>query len=208
MRRRTLFLAATLASVPGLALAATRRSRPAGPEPRRITLRHAANGNRFSGIYHNGIAPDAAAMADISEVLADTRTGAIRAFDPAAIDILWDLGARQRMTEFLILSGYRTPATNAAVHGAGDSQHLRAAALDIQVAPARLPDFVETALRLRRGGVGSYPQQGFVHIDSGPVRNWGGDGTLLATARAPVRVDPRVERMNRMAEAWASTRRR
>lgn len=213
MRRRTFLLtAATLIGSPGLAHAASQRRLPEPLNQRRITLRHAASGHRFSGPYHNGIKHDDAAMAELSQVLADTRTGKVRPFDPAAIDIIWELGARQRMSEFIVLSGYRTPETNAAVHGAADSQHLRAAALDLQIPTKQLASFGEAARALRRGGVGTYPQRGFVHVDSGPVRSWvEDDGVLITTARAttpPPPRDPRLERIDRMAEAWANSRKR
>lgn len=210
MRRRIFFLASAatgLLAAPGAVHAATRRRFPELPAVRRLQLRHAASGATFSGIYHNGRSVDPGAMAELSEVLADTRTGDVRAFDPEAIDILWQLGQQQKFSEFIILSGYRTPATNRAVHGAGDSQHLRAAALDVEMPAAKFEAFGTAALRLARGGVGLYPQHGFIHVDSGPVRRWGGGATAAAAAPAR-RLSPAEERMNRIAEAWASTRQR
>lgn len=169
--------------------------------PRRLRLRHAATGARFAGPYHDGRAPDPAAMAELSSVLADSQTGAVRAFDPAAIDILWEVAGRARLDEeIVILSGYRTRATNRAVNGAGDSQHLRAGAVDVQLAAARLGAFGEAAIALGRGGVGLYRRRGFVHLDSGPVRRWG-------EADLPGR-SPANDRLGRIAEAWAASRRR
>lgn len=181
---------------------APRRQR--GPASRRLQLRHAHTGARFSGPYHDGRTADPAAMADLSFVLADSRTGAMRPFDPQAIDVLWEVAQRTGAKgEFLIFSGYRTPATNALVDGAGDSQHLRAAALDVHVSAERLADFGEAALRLGLGGVGIYAERGFVHLDSGPVRRWGDvPGNVPVTARAAPPRDP----LARMAEAWAATR--
>lgn len=143
-------------------------------------------------------------MAELSMVLADHRSGQSRPFDPAAIDILWELGRRQGMDEFVILSGYRTVATNAAVGGAGDSQHLQARALDVQLPAARLASFGEAAIALGRGGVGIYPTHGFVHLDSGPVRRWGGFGRTLSGRDRPRPTD----RVGRIAEAWAQANRR
>ena len=206
-RRATILLGASAASVAmaGAAQAAAApRLRRSGPAARRVQIRHAHTGAKFAGIYHDGRTPDPMAMADLSLVLADSHTGAVRPFDPRAIDVLWQVGQAARAGgEFLIFSGYRTPETNAAVHGAGDSQHLRAGALDIHVPPERLAGFAETALRMGLGGVGVYPEQGFVHLDSGPVRRWGAvpDGATVAAARAP-KDDP----VGRMAEAWAAAR--
>ena len=217
-RRALLFgtVASASAAMAGAAHAAPRRATPqrrAGSAARRLQLRHAHTGDRFSGVYHDGRTADPLAMADLSLVLADSRTGAVRPFDPRAIDVLWEVAQRTGAGggELLIFSGYRTPQTNAAVDGAGDSQRLRAAALDVHVPAERMEAFWGTALRLGLGGVGVYAQRGFVHLDSGPVRHWGDIpsdapvgmpvGTSTRAAR-PVRPDP----LARMAEAWAATR--
>jgi len=211
MTRRTLLLGAAvttlaLAAATPLAAAPRRPAERRGPEPRRLRMRHLATGDSFSGIYHNGVTHDPGALAELSLVLADTRTGAMRPFDPAAIDVLWEVAQRTGLggEELPILSGYRTPETNAAVHGAGDSQHLRAGAVDVMVRQAQLAGFGDTALALGRGGVGIYAARGFVHLDSGPVRHWGDTGT--AVARRPA--NPQEDRLSRMAEAWAATRTR
>jgi uncharacterized protein YcbK (DUF882 family) len=205
MRRRTACLApaAAILAAPSAALAAPRRPRGWNlGAPRRLRLRHAANDAAFSGPWHNGLAPDPAAMRELSQVLADTRTGAIRPFDPRVIDILWELGERERIADFTVLSGYRTPGTNAIVEGAPDSQHMRAAALDLLIPAPRLAAFAGAALALARGGVGLYASRGFVHIDSGPVRRWADAPPADGGRRAapPDRLAP-------MAEAWAATRR-
>lgn len=176
MQRRSILQASLLAL---LAPAAAQAS-PA--EPRRLRLRHAATGARFDGIYARGGVADPVGMQELSAVLADTGSGAIHLFDLDAVDIVWEMGRRQRMAEITVLSGYRTPASNRAVHGAGDSQHLRAAAMDLLVPAASYQAFGEAALKLGRGGVGLYPGRGFVHLDSGPVRHWGGEGPAIAMA--------------------------
>ncbi|WP_135468160.1 YcbK family protein [Crenalkalicoccus roseus] len=201
MHRRTACCLAALAALAGAApsLAASgQQGRWHAIAPRRLALRHAATGATFSGTWHNGVVPDAGAMRELSAVLADSRTGAVRPFDPRAIEILWELGERERIREFAVLSGYRTPGTNALVEGAADSQHLRAAALDLLIPSARLAAFGAAALALGRGGVGVYPARGFVHIDSGPVRRWG----EVSARRAPAE-----DRLSRIAEAWAATQR-
>jgi uncharacterized protein YcbK (DUF882 family) len=183
---------------------------PDPPDARRLQLRHAASGATFSGIYRNGHAADPVAMAELSEVLADTRTGEARSFEVDAIDIAWEMGRLQRMEELIVLSGYRTNATNIEVNGAVNSQHLRAAALDLQISRARFNGFGEAALKLGRGGVGLYPTHGFIHLDSGPVRRWIDGGGLAPTGpvvKGPPPRTPAEQRIDRLAEAWASRRR-
>ena len=205
------FAAAGAAPADAARQGAARRHR--GPAARRLLLRHAHTGARFSGPYHDGRTHDLSAMADLSLVLADSRTGAVRPFDPRAIDVLWEVTQKAGAKgELLIYSGYRTPETNALVDGAGDSQHLRAAALDVHVPAERMEGFTETALRLGLGGVGIYAQRGFVHLDSGPVRRWGdvpSDAPPAVAARMAGRATAQrapQDPLARMAEAWAATR--
>lgn len=153
---------------------------------RRLAIKHAGSGAKFDGTWHDGRAPDRSAMAELSEVLADPGCDPPRAFDPDAIAILWEVATRTRLTGMLdVHSGYRTPQVNRMVQGAGDSQHLRASAVDIGVPAGRLPVVAETALKLKKGGVGVYRQRGFIHLDSGPVRNWtdGGGHVVFRNTR-------------------------
>jgi hypothetical protein len=63
------------------------------------------------------------------------------------------------------------------------SQHIVGRALDIRV-DSKLSEAMTKARAMERGGVGWYPHSGFIHIDTGPVRNWtldegGLDGLLV-----------------------------
>src|SRR5271169_5338295 len=74
------------------------------------------------------------------------------------------------------LSAYRTAETNAMLARttfgvAEHSQHIVGRALDIRL-ESRLTDAMTKARAMRRGGVGWYPHSGFIHIDTGPIRNW------------------------------------
>jgi hypothetical protein len=62
---------------------------------------------------------------------------------------------------------------------ADNSQHIYGRALDIYL-PARLDVAMESARAMQRGGVGWYPESHFIHLDTGPVRNWDlvGEGFL------------------------------
>jgi uncharacterized protein YcbK (DUF882 family) len=145
-------------------------------------------------------------------VLADSRTAAVRAFDPRAIEVLWEVARRTGLGagELTILSGYRTPAVNRAANGVGDSMHLRASAVDVLVPGRRLAEFARAALALGAGGVGTYARRGFVHLDSGPVRQWTESTMELAAAAGGkgggLNLTLPQDRISRMAEAWAATR--
>lgn len=194
MQRR--FLVVGAAAFATLILPSTSRASQA----RRIALRHSGTGARFEGIWHDGQAPDAVAMAELSQALADPGCEPARAFDPDTIELVWHVTQRTRMTgELEVRSGFRTPQANRRAQGAGDSLHLRASAVDLGIPAGRMPAVAEAALRLGRGGVGVYRQRGFIHLDSGPVRNWS-DG---APRRA---LSAREREIERIAAAWQGTR--
>jgi uncharacterized protein YcbK (DUF882 family) len=118
------------------------------------------------------------ALAEINHLLRDFRTGDVGRIDPALLDLLHVLQQRTGSREaFQVISGYRSPATNATLHRrssgvAEHSLHMEGRAIDIRLAGVRLPDLRDAALSLQRGGVGFYPASNFVHVDTGRVRAW------------------------------------
>jgi len=126
---------------------------------------------------HSGrfIAPS---LAKINRVLRDHRSGEIRAIEVKLLDLLYSL-SRKVATEgpFHVISGYRSPRTNASLRRQGDgvaenSLHLLGKAIDVRVPGVKLMDLYRAALSLRGGGVGIYPESDFVHVDVGRVRTW------------------------------------
>ena len=65
----------------------------------------------------------------------------------------------------IINSGYRCPAHNADVGGAPDSQHLYGSAADITYDGVDVEKLTDIAIEAGASGVGSYFNQGFVHVD-------------------------------------------
>jgi uncharacterized protein YcbK (DUF882 family) len=158
--------------------------RPAGASPKpppltRLNLYNPNTRESFAGPYRDDKGPIPAAMTELSHFLRDFHCGAVIAIDPKVLDFLAAVMASVGASRATILSAYRTPETNRmlarTIFGVADnSQHLYGRALDIRV--DRIADAMQAARAMRRGGVGWYPRSGFIHIDSGPVRNWTLDG--------------------------------
>ena len=49
---------------------------------------------------------------------------------------------------------------------------MQGRAIDVRLADVRTSVLRDAALEAGRGGVGFYPGQDFVHVDTGPVRRW------------------------------------
>jgi uncharacterized protein YcbK (DUF882 family) len=212
---RRLFLSLAAAST-AWPLAA--RALPRPPEPRRLRLVNPHTGETFSGPYRDGAGPIAGAMAELNLFLRDFHSGQETRMDIAVVDFLADLLAAVGATRATILSAYRTRETNEmlarTIFGvAENSQHIQARALDITL-DSNLAQAMQAARAMRRGGVGWYPHSNFIHIDSGPVRNWtldgGGFANLLMfngrrlrfqVPRGPLTVGERIELRRQLARA-------
>jgi uncharacterized protein YcbK (DUF882 family) len=177
-RRLFLALAAGLLATPFPAHAL-----PAAPALRRLKLFNAHTGESFDGPYRDDQGPIELAMDELSFFLRDHHSGERIAIDVAVLDFLAAVMDGVGATQATVLSAYRTRETNAMLarttFGVADnSQHIYGRALDIRLG-ARLEEAMQAARAMQRGGVGWYPYSGFIHLDSGPVRNWTLDGRNL-----------------------------
>ena len=124
------------------------------------------------GVYDKG------ALKDISYLLRDFRTGDVAAMDPSLLDLLVELHRRAGSRKpFHVISGYRSPKTNALLASASDgvakrSLHMDGKAIDIRLHDVALSDLRQTALGMEAGGVGYYKKSDFIHVDTGRVRQW------------------------------------
>jgi uncharacterized protein YcbK (DUF882 family) len=148
--------------------------------PRQVALHNLHTGESLQAIYwdEGRYVPDA--LAAVNKVLRDFRTGDEHMMDPRLLDLLTavhgQVGAR---APFQVISGYRSPKTNAMLHErsgqvAGKSLHMEGMAIDVRVEGVQLDYLHKAALALGRGGVGFYPSSDFVHMDVGRVRQWSG----------------------------------
>lgn len=170
------FLATLAAAAPALVLPTPLSAEAAGP--RALRFAHTHTGERLDVEYcgRDGYLPDA--LAEINRFLRDFRTGEVHAIDPALLDFLHHL---RRTTEspraFEVISGYRSPHTNAALRSksegvAARSLHMDGRAIDIRLPGVKLVALRDAALEARLGGVGFYPASNFVHVDTGRIRRW------------------------------------
>jgi hypothetical protein len=133
-------------------------------------------------------------MEDLAVLLRDHHENKVGPVHVETLDFLADVMDSVGVSQATILSAFRTPETNArlaaSVFGAAEkSQHLLGRALDVTF-DSRLPDARTAARKMGRGGVGWYPRSHFIHLDSGPPRNWEKDGTdleLMFAGHAPHR---------------------
>ena len=147
---------------------------------RRVVLHNLHTGDRFDEVYweKGAYVPDALAAAQ--HALRDWRNGAEHFMDPKLFDLLHSISQKlETKAPFQIISGYRSPETNAAMHArsagvASNSQHTLGKATDIRIEGVELGNLHKAAMSLKGGGVGLYPVSNFVHVDVARVRAWQG----------------------------------
>lgn len=114
----------------------------------------------------------------LNRVMRDYRVGEQSDIDPKLFDQLYLLQHRLGKTgEIQIISGYRSPNTNAMLRRtskgvAKKSYHMTGQAIDLRLPGVPLAQVRQAALQMKVGGVGYYPSSNFVHLDTGPVRSW------------------------------------
>jgi uncharacterized protein YcbK (DUF882 family) len=145
---------------------------------RALSFVHTHTGESARIVYWAGgdYLPDG--LAAVDHVLRDHYSGDVHEIDASLLDVLHRLAQRLETAQpFHVISGYRSPATNAALAArsggvAQHSLHMAGQAIDVRLPGCELHSLRDTALALRAGGVGYYGGPDFVHIDVGRVRRW------------------------------------
>ena len=172
---RRMFLAGTAACgtlmIPGLTLASQ------SPE-RKIALRNLHTGEKLKVAYWADGHYLKEGLAEINHLLRDHRSGESYGMDKDLMDLLYALDLKMGGgKEFHIISGYRSPKTNAKLRKASNgvakrSLHMQGRAIDIRMPGRRLTSLHKAAKSLKMGGVGLYTKSDFIHVDTGRVRYW------------------------------------
>jgi uncharacterized protein YcbK (DUF882 family) len=145
---------------------------------RQLTFYHLHTGEKLSTTYWADGGYIARELESVNHLLRDHRSGEIQLIDIKLLDLLYVL--QQHVGQagaYHIISGYRSPATNAKLHEhsngvAKKSYHMQGKAIDIRLPGVDLQQLRQAALSLNIGGVGYYPKSGFVHLDTGRPRFW------------------------------------
>jgi uncharacterized protein YcbK (DUF882 family) len=166
---------AAAAALPLLSLPA--RASAAGA--RALAMSHTHTRERIDLVYADAHDYLPRSLGRLNHFLRDHYSGEVGHIDPPLFDILHGLrlklGARG---EFEIISGYRCAATNErlrSTRGGGvakRSLHMDGRAVDVRLPGVPLAELRDAAIELGGGGVGYYPNEQFVHLDTGRVRRW------------------------------------
>jgi uncharacterized protein YcbK (DUF882 family) len=144
----------------------------------RLSFYHIHTAEKLTVTYreHGVLIPQA--LTEINRYLRDFRNEQIHDIDVALLDSLHELYTTfDGRGNFEIISGYRSPQTNAALRHATsgvaeNSLHIQGRAVDVRLTSAETASLRDAALALKAGGVGYYPKSNFVHVDTGNVRAW------------------------------------
>ena len=171
------FSAAAVAAAPVFSKAAG-YSRGAG-DIRRIRMYSGRTGESIDTIYWIDGEYIRPALDEVDHFMRDWHSNQTKVIDVRAIDIMAASHSLLETDEsYLLISGYRTPQTNAMLRAksrsvAKNSLHVKGMAADLRLRSRSVSQIAHAATACRAGGVGRYTRSDFVHMDCGPVRSWG-----------------------------------
>ena len=178
-RRR--FLRGVLLGVPAtVALGGPVRAMAAAVEARSLQFFNTHTGESLEAAYFTGGRYCEEALAGFDHLLRDHRNGAVARMDRGLFDLLHDVAAlADKEARFEVISGYRSPETNAMLNArssgvAKRSLHMDGRAIDVRLTGYRTDRLRDLALSLKAGGVGFYRKSDFIHLDTGRFRTWAG----------------------------------
>lgn len=146
---------------------------------RRVPMFNTRTGERIDMIYwvEGKYIPEA--LKEINFFMRDWRRNEIKSIDSRTVDIIAATHSLLDSSQpFMLLSGYRTPQTNAMLASrsggvAKKSLHMVGKASDLRMEGRSVNQLYRAATSCHAGGVGKYSSSNFVHVDCGSVRHWG-----------------------------------
>lgn len=149
-----------------------------GGGSRTLSFKNTHTGEELTATYWRGGSYEQAALDEINYILRDFRTGDVTNINKGLLNLLSALKSKVASNQPVnIISGYRSPKTNAALRSRSEgvarrSYHLRGMAIDLRLPGYSTAGIARTARAMSVGGVGYYDSSDFVHVDVGPVRTW------------------------------------
>ncbi|MFD0979797.1 YcbK family protein [Tropicimonas aquimaris] len=151
-----------------------------GGDVRRLKMYNGRTGETMDTIYwiEGDYIKDA--LNEINAFMRDWRRNEVRTIDTRTIDIMAASHNLMDTSEpYMLLSGYRSPATNAMLRSrsggvAKNSLHMKGQAADLRIGNRSIYQMAKAAQACQAGGVGVYRGSNFVHMDCGVVRQWNG----------------------------------
>jgi len=146
---------------------------------RRIRMYSGRTGEALDSIYwiEGEYIPEV--LKEINYFMRDWRSDKTKSMDARTVDIMAAAHSLLDVSEpFMLLSGYRTPQTNAMLRSrsrgvAKNSLHMKGQAADLRLKSRSVNQMARAAKACSAGGVGRYSKSNFVHMDCGVVRTWG-----------------------------------
>lgn len=151
-----------------------------GGDIRRIRMYSGRTGERVDMIYWIDGKYIEDAIREVNYFMRDWRTDQVKDIDARALDIMAAAHNLLEVNEpYMMLSGYRSPETNAMLRRrsrsvARNSLHVKGQAADLRLRSRSVTQMAKAATAIRAGGVGRYARSNFVHMDSGDIRTWRG----------------------------------
>ncbi|HSS00099.1 MAG TPA: DUF882 domain-containing protein [Kofleriaceae bacterium] len=119
-------------------------------------------------------------QATVDRFLRDHFTNKPSTMEPRLIDMVVAAATSFHSDVVEVVSGFRHPKYNLILRKKGhqvarDSQHTHGNAIDFAIPHVTVQALEAWARAQKLGGVGIYPESGFVHMDTGPIRTWSGE---------------------------------
>lgn len=146
---------------------------------RRLKMHSGRTGETIDIIYWIEGSYIKESLREVNYFMRDWRQNSAANIDTRTVDIMSAshnlLDARE---PYLLLSGYRSPKTNAMLRSrsggvAKNSLHMKGQAADLRLKSRSVGQISRAAASCKAGGVGRYSGSNFVHMDCGAVRTWG-----------------------------------
>jgi len=145
-----------------------------------VSLHNLHTNEKLSTVFWSDGHYNPESLSEINWLLRDHRTGEVKFIDPRLLSILYLANLKIGNSRAIhVISGYRSPKTNQMLAKlssgvATNSYHMRGRAIDMRIPGVQTTQLRDIGVHLGVGGVGYYPTSDFVHLDTGPKRQWQG----------------------------------